>query len=171
MAKASVDAWRSAHKGLVPQALLERVSYEKRAKGFLLAFQQTGFYAPFVAEYRGREIVGFGHAGLARSRKWGCQAELYAVQVLPAFQRLGLGSRLFEMAVRAAMRQGLGSLVACALEANPCRVFYEKMGGRVLGRRALEEPASLVEVAYGWKDLGQAFKQAESARQMNFPFS
>jgi hypothetical protein len=171
MAKVSVDTWRSATKGLVPQGLLEKMSYEKRAEGFRKAFQQTSFYAPFVAVYRGVEVVGYAHAGAVRDRKWGNQAELYALHVLPAFQRRALGVRLFELAVKACIRHRQRGLVACVLEDNPYRGFYEKLGGKVLGHTDLDLGRTVArELVYGWDNLGRALKQAEQARQLQLPF-
>lgn len=41
-------------------------------------------------------------------------------------------------------------------ENSPARIFYEALGGEVIGEKRDEQPnATLVEVAYGWRDLSR----------------
>jgi hypothetical protein len=52
--------------------------------------------------------------------------------------------------------EGLNGLMLWVLAANPTRGFYEALGGRLLGEQPIQiGPDSLVEVAYGWEDLGE----------------
>ncbi len=42
------------------------------------------------------------------------------------------------------------------LEHNPVRRFYERLGGRLIGRRVItldENCTQAVEIAYGWEEL------------------
>jgi hypothetical protein len=41
-----------------------------------------------------------------------------------------------------------------ALEVSPYRAFYEKMGGRIVGRKRIEiEDVLYDEMVYGWENL------------------
>lgn len=171
MAKVSVDTWRTAYKGIIPQVMLEKLSYEKRAEGFRKRFLSAQVYHPFVAMYKDTEVVGFADFGQARDKKWGLNYELCAFYVLPAFQRKGLGVRLFEMGVKAGIRQGMKGMYTSVLEDHSGRKVYEKLGGRLLGQEGIEIGADRYrEVFYGWDSLVQALKQAEFARQLRLPF-
>ena len=63
------------------------------------------------------------------------------------------------MAAMAQTLSGLGHTAASlwVLRENaPARAFYEGLGGEIVGEKTDEQPnASLVEVAYGWRDLSR----------------
>lgn len=83
------------------------------------------------------------------------EAEIYALYILEAHQRRGIGRRLVQAAAREFGRRGLGSMVVWVLAANPARRFYEALGGRLAGSQPIViGGATLEEVAYGWADVG-----------------
>ena len=46
-------------------------------------------------------------------------------------------------------------MLVWVLAENPSRQFYEALGGQELGQQEITVGgATLVEVAYGWKDIG-----------------
>jgi ribosomal protein S18 acetylase RimI-like enzyme len=90
-------------------------------------------------------MVGFASGGPERTGRLGATGELYALYVLQAAQRMGLGRRLTEAAL-AELGKGVAVWV---LEVNPARGFYERMGGRRLAtRQSYFAGASFTEVAY-----------------------
>lgn len=86
-----------------------------------------------VLEYEGR-IVGYANFGGSRRNyppqtveSWG---EIYELYLLPEFQGVGLGKRLFKAARVQLKSMGHGALIVWALEANDLgKEFYEAMGG------------------------------------------
>jgi GNAT superfamily N-acetyltransferase len=113
------------------------MSVERRAKAF-----EEGFKAPsykmYVAEVQGRGIIGFADFGEPRENADAYDSELYAVYVLPTFQRKCIGEKLFTLGVENLARSGKGSMYLLAVEVSPYRSFYEKMGGKIVGRKQIE---------------------------------
>ncbi|NTV37069.1 MAG: GNAT family N-acetyltransferase, partial [Anaerolineaceae bacterium] len=52
-------------------------------------------------------------------------------------------------------RRNFHDLVVWVLEANSSRAFYERLGGKLLGRKVIEggRANGLAEVSYGWDDI------------------
>lgn len=154
VAEVHVRSWRESFAGVVPQSFLDRMSVERRAAAFAQRFAQGGFYRMFVAEAEGRGVVGFADFGDARDAVEGYESELYAIYLLPEFQRRGVGRGLFNRGVEFLVEHGRRSMYLLALEANPYRTFYERLGGRVVGRLQIElDGAPFEELIYGWKSL------------------
>lgn len=165
VAVVNVRSWQESFRGIVPQAALDRMNYEKRAAAFAQRFEQKAsagdddFYRMLVAELPGPEVVGYVDFGPPRETSYGTFAsELYSIYVLKEYQGRGVGARLFRVMAVALVARGLGSLFLLTLEASPYRRFYERMGGRLLGCGAYEiDGVPFVELAYGWHDLSENF--------------
>lgn len=86
-----------------------------------------------VLEYEKR-VVGYANFGASRRNyppqtelSWG---EIYELYLLPEFQGVGLGKRLFSTVRHHLQDMGHGALIVWALEANDLgKEFYEAMGG------------------------------------------
>ena len=153
VARVHVQSWRESFAGIVPHTFLDKMSVEKRAKAF-----EKGFSAPiyrmYAAEVPQRGIVGFADFGEAREDMDGYEGELYAIYLLPEFQRKGIGERLFNLGVGFLKGGGKDSMYLLALAVSPYRSFYEKMGGQIVGRKQVEIEGRLYdELVYGWADL------------------
>jgi ribosomal protein S18 acetylase RimI-like enzyme len=153
VAKVHVQSWKGSFAGIMPQTFLDNMSVEKRAKAFEHRFPDSS-YKMYVAEVPGEGIVGFADFGEARELIAGYEGELYAIYLLPEFQRKGIGERLFNEGVKFLVRNGKSSMYLLALDVSPYRSFYEKMGGRVIGRKQIEiEVRMYDELVYGWDNL------------------
>ena len=48
----------------------------------------------------------------------------------------------------------IDSILTWVLKQNPSHIFYEKLGGRVLGEQSIEIGGSrYTEIAYGWENI------------------
>lgn len=129
------------------------MSVEKRARAFEAGFSADS-YRMYLAEIEGRGVIGFADCGKPREIIEDYEGELYAIYLLPEFQRQGVGERLFNLVVESFVKEGRCSMYLYALEASPYRSFYEKMGGRVAGRKRIEiEGIPFDELVYGWDRL------------------
>jgi hypothetical protein len=62
-----------------------------------------------------------------------------------------LGRGLFETAQAALQDGGRRRLLVWVLSSNPNRLFYERLGGRMVARQPVRMgDALLQEIAYGW---------------------
>jgi GNAT superfamily N-acetyltransferase len=156
VARVHVRSWRESFAGIVPQTFLDKLSIENRTSAFEQRFS-AGTYKMYVAEAAGPGILGFADFGEPRQSIDGYGAELYAIYLLPEFQRRGVGERLFNLVKEALARSGIDSMYLLALEASPYRPFYEKMGGRITGSEQIELEGTAFDVlVYGWKGLTRA---------------
>jgi ribosomal protein S18 acetylase RimI-like enzyme len=155
--KVQVDSWRSSYKGLIADEFLAALSYENRTQVWsqnLSDPQNAGFL--YVAESRPGEIVGFAAAGAEREGDPNYQGELYAIYLLQEVKRQGLGRKLVDTVKHELCERGFSSMLIWVLKDNlPARKFYEALGGIYLREKPIEIGSQrLIEVAYGWKNLG-----------------
>jgi GNAT superfamily N-acetyltransferase len=109
-----------------------------------------------VAETPSGRLLGFAAGGPRRGHRLPHDSEVYAIYVLGAAQRQGLGRALMATVGRQLHTQGGRSLCLWVLRDNdPARQFYESLGGVAVGEKTESMGgARLPEVAYGWEDLG-----------------
>ena len=154
VAQVHVKSWRESFAGLVPQSFMDNMTVEKRAKAFA-SRATNGFYKMFLAEtLEERVVVGFMDVGKPRDGELPYDAELYAIYLLKEFQRKGIGQELFRMGVEALVAEGMHSMYLLALEVSPYRPFYEKLGGRLAGRKVVTlDGVDFFAVVYAWDSL------------------
>jgi GNAT superfamily N-acetyltransferase len=153
VAKVHVSSWNDSFAGIVPDAFLKKLTIENRTKAFGQRFGDVN-YKMYVAELDDGRIVGFADAGEPRYNVGGYDGELYAIYLFHEFQGKGIGALLFERIKQLLTEQGKNSMYLLALEVSPYRPFYEKMGGRVVGKRQIQlEGIDFDVVVYGWESL------------------
>jgi ribosomal protein S18 acetylase RimI-like enzyme len=149
------DSWRTTYAGILPISVIAREAGRRSEAMWRrrLALQPAGA-ATFIAERRNDGIVGFVSCGDARAPIEGLDAEIYALYVLQAHQQRGVGRELVRACARHFVRQGLFGFYLWVLKANRARLFYEVLGGEVIGERTERlGKHDFAEVAYGWHDL------------------
>ncbi|MDP9245533.1 MAG: GNAT family N-acetyltransferase [Chloroflexota bacterium] len=154
IASVRVDTWRSAYRGLLPDALLDGLDTATITANWRRGLESIDpTRVAYVAEVDGT-IVGFATGGRARSANLGYPGEIYALYVRDPHQGTGIGRALLRMSVKELVVRGLAPIVIWTLFANPAaRGFYELLGGAVIGeKREPFEGYELHEVAYGWLD-------------------
>lgn len=154
IASVRVDTWRSAYRGLLPDALLaglDATSITANWRRGLETIDPTR--VAYVAEIEGT-VVGFAAGGRARTANPGYPGEIYALYVREAHQGTGIGRALLRVSAKELVVRGLAPIVIWTLYANPAsRGFYESLGGTVIGeKREPFEGYELHEVGYGWLD-------------------
>ena len=155
ISRVHVDAWKQSYRGIVPDDILDNLSVERRVAYWRQAITQAPdeYHRVFVGE-RGDQIVGFASYGLGQEKDHEYPGELFAIYILQASKREGLGRRLVTSVAEDLLRSGISAMLVWVLEQNPERGFYEHLGGVYLRTKSIEiGRAALQEVAYGWKDL------------------
>lgn len=155
IARVHVDAWLTTYAGIMPDAVLQSLSYERSEK------QQRNFLAhpppgnkTFVAELEPHGIVGFACGGNEREGHTVYKGELFAIYILEPNQRRGIGTMLVLRVVDYIKSLGLENMIVWVLEENPARLFYERLGGVVVDEKMMEKGGKqLKEIAYGWDDI------------------
>ena len=130
IARVHVRTWQSAYRGLMPQALLDSLTFERRTgwwKGQLELLKDD--HRPWIAVDDER-VVGFVHAGPSRDDPEGSKVgEIYAIYVDPDCQGKGIGRDLLRHATRDLRTHGFRKAILWVLLDNqPTRRFYEAAG-------------------------------------------
>jgi len=152
VARVSVDTWRSAYQGLLPDDVLSGLSYDRRAENFRRTLRAPDRPFAFVAEDRGH-VVGYAMAGRERDLDPVYTGELYALYILDRYQNRGIGRSLISAVATRLAADDRHAMLVWVLSNNPARGFYESLGGKLLRSRPLELGGIVLEeVAYGWAD-------------------
>ena len=121
----NVLGWKTTYRGLVPDELLDALSVtEKRIERFEDQILQCEIF--LVAENE-KGVVGYLSGGKSRDDNLPYEYEMYAFYVHPDFQRVGVGTALFN-----AFKEKIKDVSFCvyALDGNIKGLnFYQKMGG------------------------------------------
>jgi len=173
-----VASWRETYSGLLPRAMLDKLSVEKRETFWhqLLSSQETPEYPSppstdipllltgmhvFVAEFIRKDhrlTVGFACCSPQRDQKLleaGYEGEFQAIYILRTYQQLGLGRRLMARMAERLHAHGIRKAALWVLDNNrKARDFYEKLGADYILQKADQRgDVTLTEYAYGWQDI------------------
>ncbi len=156
IAKVHVATWQSAYRGIVADDHLDSLTVEACAMTWQdqLTPARRSKVATFVAESAEQGVVGFACGGRNRGQEPEFDAEIYAIYVLRAHQRRGVGRQLINaLAAELARRQHHG-LIVWVLAGSRARQFYEVTGGVLVGERPVTiDDTKYAGVAYGWRAL------------------
>lgn len=156
IAEVHVESWKSTYRGILPDALLDELSVEKREsswRDWLAASEPPAMTSLLGGDARGN-VAGFISGGKERTGRLGCDGEIYAIYLRQQAQRKRLGGLLVRQFVQELAARGFRSMAVWVLALNPSRKFYERLGGTVIGQQQMELGGQpFLEVAYGWQSL------------------
>jgi GNAT superfamily N-acetyltransferase len=142
-------AWRATYTGIIPFRPLGEMIRRRGMAWWQSALARQA--AILVIEFEGRPI---GYATLGRNRTRAIQAagEIYEIYLLPEYQGLGFGRRLFGAARDLLRERGLKGLVVWALAENDhAGAFYAAMGGVDIAEGSETfEARTIRKVAFRW---------------------
>ena len=151
IAKAHVDSWRSAYRGLVPDDRLARLDYTRGAERFRESITREEEII-YVAE-NAEGIVGFLALGPCRDAgiDSATTGEVYALYIADEYWRKGIGRVMSSEADGILRSRGYSSVVLWVFEDNErARLFYEAMGFVADGaRKILNMGAPINGIRYG----------------------
>jgi len=155
IARVQAESWCTTYTGLVPDDVIaQHGGYNRRVAQWTRTLTSTDrTQAVFVADDRG-QIVGFASGGPQRGSGLPYEGELYAIYLLEAYQRQGLGARLTAAVVDHLIAAGYSSMLVWVLASNPARRFYERIGGTFLHEQPFDLGGSQqIEAGYGWNNM------------------
>lgn len=156
IARVQVDTWRTTYRGLMPDSVLDGLSYDQREQYWhsLLTSPTDTLQWMHVAEDGTGQGIGFACGGTERENDPDYKGELYAIYLLADYQKQGIGRALSSAVAQSLVDAGINSMLVWVLAGNPSRAFYESLGGQYTREKAFTiGGATLTEVAYGWRDL------------------
>jgi GNAT superfamily N-acetyltransferase len=156
IARVHVDTWYTTYKGIIPESYLAKLSYQQREIAWQKIIEDTMSSSQFVdvAENNSGEIIGFANSGKERTSDRTYKGELYAIYILAAYQRQGIGYKLTLSTVDKLSELGFNSMLVWVLADNPACRFYETIGGQKVYEKQIERGGVILkEIAYGWQDI------------------
>ncbi len=154
ISRAHVRSWQETYQGIVPDAHLQSLDPESRAKMWAERFNDPTYDGHvIVAEDSDKNIVGFIGLGPSRSTEYPSWGEVRAIYLINKFKGLGVGRQLFALGKQRLQALGYGNFFCWVLKDNPTRHFYELAGGLLSAYEKTIQigGANLFEVAYEWK--------------------
>lgn len=120
-------SWRHAYTGLIPHGALDTMVRRRDPKWWARAIRNSTRI--LVLEIDG-QVVGYATLGPNRVAALEEQGEIYELYLLPEYQGVGLGKKLFLNARKELVRLGMKGCVVWVLEDNaPAVQFYRNAGG------------------------------------------
>ena len=153
IARVHVDTSQATYKSIIPDKSLANQSYAKRQSNWARIFNQVSDNNSFiyVAENKSKQIIGFIHGGLERENNLEYRGEVYALYVLPNYQKKGVGRNLWQTAIEKLNRMGINSLLVWVLAENSACRFYEALKGiEICSKQIKRGDKTLTAIAYGW---------------------
>ena len=158
LAHIQVDSYRTAYAGILPADYLANFTYEEQAQDWRDLLADPGSNILLVAVGAGGELLGYVLGRPGREQLPPYESELAALHVRRSFRKQGVGRELVAAMAHRLEQAGCASLALTVLEQNPACAFYERLGGRLVGR--LEKPLGdddapfiAVERIYAWQDI------------------
>lgn len=100
------------------------------------------------------EIKGFISGGKERTKRFGFDGEIYAIYLLEAYQRKGLGTMLLEAFAKEMKDAGYSSILVWVLTQNPSSKFYMDHGAKLVDKEETTiGKGTYQETAFGWKNI------------------
>ena len=122
-----VDTWRDAYRGIIDSYILGKLSYGRSQDNWKNCMAKLSDYF-YVAE-KDDIVVGFITGGNLRDEELLYDAEVYAMYILPEYQKQGIGKMMLDQIVIDFHHEGWKQFLIWCLEKNPARAFYESLGG------------------------------------------
>ena len=153
IANVHVDSWRTSYLGILPDEFLASLSESGYLERWTRLLDDASNLIHVAEE--GGDVIGFASGGRERAGEDGFSGELYAIYLLEAFKRRGLGRELVRATVAGLRGLGIDDMIIWALtDHGSARAFYERLGGVfVRAQPIVIGSATLEEVAYGWRRL------------------
>ncbi|MCO6184862.1 GNAT family N-acetyltransferase [Rhizobium sp. L1K21] len=129
-------SWEHTYAGLIPHKPLLRMLERRGQKWWANA--ATGPATLLVLDVAG-EIAGYATVGLNRARALPHEGEIYELYLLPEYQGVGLGGRLFREAKGLLSSLGCEGLIAWCLEDSQQAVEFFRLKGGVDSVEGMED--------------------------------
>jgi ribosomal protein S18 acetylase RimI-like enzyme len=152
-----VVTWKSAYKGIVNDDFLNNFNVNETRIQRWAEWLNDSTKFGYVIDLPNVGVVGFVVGGACRDDIPSFDGELYAIYLLPDYQRFGYGRVLLRTMAQCLFAEGYRAMLLWVLKDNlPARAFYERVGGQFVQEKDFSiDNQPLKEVGYGWHDLSK----------------
>jgi GNAT superfamily N-acetyltransferase len=124
LARLQVDSYRRAYRGLLPDAFLQRLTYQEQQADWRAMLPSGAGEAVLLATTEADEALGYAVARVPRPMAPGGEGELVSLHVRSDSQGGGVGRALFDAACAWLAGEGCRSMIVWVLDGNPAVAFY-----------------------------------------------
>jgi len=142
-------SWKNAYSGLVPYAALARMINRRDVAWWANAIRKSTLVLVIEMD---KEVVGYATLGPNRVSTFPHEGEIYEIYLLPEYQGVGLGAKLFADAKMELKRRSYKGTVVWVLSDNdPAINFYNNAGGRAIANGSEHfDNKRLSKTAFAW---------------------
>ena len=141
IARVQVAGWHAAYRGLMPDALLDRHTFDARAPRWRQNLSEVEPLRRTAVFERDGAVVGFATTGPSRDEH--DAGEIWALYAHPAAWNSGVGRALVEDGLAFLAPRGHASVMLWVLRGNTRAIrFYELAGFRLDGGAKVEDEVS-----------------------------
>ena len=147
IARVQVAGWHATYRGLIPDAELDRHTFEVRAPRWRQILSATGSTERTTVFERDEAVVGFASAGPGRGEP--NVGEIWALYAHPDAWGTGVGRALLGDALAFLAAKGHASVFLWVLRGNARAIrFYEAAGFRLDGGAKVEDGVSELRMRF-----------------------
>jgi ribosomal protein S18 acetylase RimI-like enzyme len=156
IAEIKIAAWRVAYRGIVPDAVLDRLDVEN-VRDKWLAVRRSELADHGIVALESGHLSGYALFGPARHQVEDFDGQLFELYVLPSRFGSGLATHLLDAALGRLNNEGRLAVMLWVFEANlRARRFYEKhRWTRIQGAEVFDEIGEerLRTIGYGFRGM------------------
>ncbi|KGP90680.1 GNAT family acetyltransferase [Pontibacillus chungwhensis BH030062] len=153
IAKVHVDSWRTTYKNIIPDKVLQKLSYDQRTGLWKKNISKDGNFV-FVAENENGEIVGFADCGKRENSSTENAGDLTSIYLLEEYQGKGIGKELMKRLFQQFRELNYTKVFVEVLDDNKTRYFYEHYGAELLKKETIKMGgAELSLLIYQWESI------------------
>lgn len=147
-----VAAWEASYRGIVPDEDFERRPLERRQRQWRDRLTRDDHVTLVACDSAGR-VLGFAGANLVDRDEIGFDSYLAMLYLKPEMKGRGLGKALLAEMAAELIALGARSMVLRTLRLNASRVFYERLGARLVPEGTAIDAGVFDDVVYAFDDL------------------
>ena len=156
IANVHINSWREAYKGLIHQNYLDdRPLHFKNRYELWKTVTVNEKQITLVAESKEHGVVGFINGTFGRDEEYKDFAEIWCIYLLEKYHGKKIGFNLLKAYFDAHIKLGYEKGYLWVFADNPTISFYEKAGGKFLGKTKNHEIGGqkVTELCYIWDNI------------------
>ncbi len=139
--------WSETYRGIYSNDLIDKFDYKKAEENFLNIINNDNI-SLYIVEGN-KELVGYMDVGVPSREFDNYEQEIGLLYLRKDFQRKGIGRELFNLGYNEIKNKNYNRFfISCNKYNTNARIFYEKMGGRLIAEDEDNDNKRIVQVKY-----------------------
>lgn len=139
IADIKIEGWQTAYRGIIDDDFLDSMDREKEIEKRRNNVENG---ANIIVAEKDKNIVGFclyRNYNKDTDKYPNADCEISSLYITSKLKRNGIGRELMQYVIKLLRKEGKKQMIlGCLKENYPSRVFYEKMGGKILNYDEIE---------------------------------